>query len=239
MNQHQQPCLWRKDTWKDQWPISALIATTLVIFLTGLLGYWRSWERPFWDWLGLLIIPVLLGLGGIWFNNQTRKSEQELASRERENDREIAKDRVREDALQRYLDRMSELVLDKNLRESKPHDAMRTMARARTLTVLRSLDGNRKGQVARFLHESEEKMGWGKSSGAGPIRLKTRVIEAIIDLQDADLGGANLRGVNLSSVRRWTNKELAQASSLVGATMPDGTKMTEEAWEEFKKHSRR
>jgi hypothetical protein len=65
MSQHRQPLFWRKDTWKDHWPIAVLIATVLVIFLTGLLGVWRSWERPFWDWLGLLIIPVILGLGGI------------------------------------------------------------------------------------------------------------------------------------------------------------------------------
>jgi hypothetical protein len=39
-------------------------------------------------------------------------------------------------------------------------------------------------------------------------------------------------------VHGCTNEQLAQAESLVGATMPDGTKMTKEAWEELKKHSR-
>jgi hypothetical protein len=140
--------------WKDHWPVAVLTATVLVIFLTGLLGVWRSWERPLWDWLGLLIIPVVLGLGGIWFNNQTRKSEQELASRERENDRQIAEDRVREEALQRYLGNMKELILDKGLRKSEKDAEERNVARAMTLTVLRSLDGNRKGHILRFLYES-------------------------------------------------------------------------------------
>jgi hypothetical protein len=67
----------------------------IVIVATGFLGYWRSWGRPFWDWLALLIIPVVLGLGGVWFNNQARKSEQALAREERENDREIAVDQAR------------------------------------------------------------------------------------------------------------------------------------------------
>jgi uncharacterized protein YjbI with pentapeptide repeats len=48
-------------------------------------------------------------------------------------------------------------------------------------------------------------------------------------------GGTNLSGANLSGAIGWTNEELAQAESLVEATMPDGTVMTEEAWEEFKK----
>jgi hypothetical protein len=32
-----------------------------------------------------------------------------------------------------------------------------------------------------------------------------------------------------------TNEQLAQAESLIGATLPNGMKMTKEAWEEFKK----
>jgi uncharacterized protein YjbI with pentapeptide repeats len=63
------------------------------------------------------------------------------------------------------------------------------------------------------------------------------------NLSDADLRGANLRGAyliqaNLSGARGWTNKQLAQALSLLGATLPDGTVMTEEAWEEFMKRHR-
>jgi hypothetical protein len=46
---------------------------------------------------------------------------------------------------------------------------------------------------------------------------------------------ASLFGADLSGAEKWTNEQLAQAESLVGAMMPDGTQMTEEAWEEFKK----
>jgi uncharacterized protein YjbI with pentapeptide repeats len=322
--------------WKDHWPIFALLATALVIVVTGVLRIWRSWERPFWDWLGLLIIPVLLGLGGIWFNSQTRKSEQALAQEERKNSLKIAEDRVREDALQRYLDRMSELVLDKNLRKSKRDDAVRATARARTLTVLRSLDGYRKGQVVRFLHEADL-IGRVVMVESGELRAQEAIIDleaanlsnadlsradlsgtrlsnadlssanlngarltfaklshanlldadlsfanlldadlsfadlrgatlflpelhnadlSFANLESADLGGGdltddfmiafdyslldtvNLRGANLRGAKGLTNKKLARAESLVEATLPDGTEMTEEAWEEFKKHYR-
>ena len=55
------------------------------------------------------------------------------------------------------------------------------------------------------------------------------------DLKGAELGIADLREANLTDAKGWTNEQLAQAESLVGARMPDGQIMTEQAWEEFKK----
>jgi uncharacterized protein YjbI with pentapeptide repeats len=52
------------------------------------------------------------------------------------------------------------------------------------------------------------------------------------------LNNADLDGANLSGAKEWTNEQLAQAESLFGATMPDETKMPDEAWEEFKKQYR-
>ena len=48
---------------------------------------------------------------------------------------------------------MTELLLDKKLRESEV-DEVRAVARARTFTVLRRLDGERKGALIRFLIRS-------------------------------------------------------------------------------------
>jgi hypothetical protein len=203
--------------------------------ITTILGYWQRWAwtgletKSAWDWLELLIIPLVLALGALWFNNQSRrreleqelarrkseqelafqarKSEQDLARRERENDREIAQDRVREEALQRYLDRMQELILDKGLRTSGKDAEIRDVARARTLAVLRSLDGNRKGHVVRSLYESNS---IGKAVAVREESGVTRILlEAIIDLRTADLSfanlfdailmGANLNNTNLSN----------------------------------------
>jgi uncharacterized protein YjbI with pentapeptide repeats len=89
---------------------------------------------------------------------------------------------------------MSELVLDKNLRDSRPRDAVRATARARTLTVLRSLDGYRKGQVVRFLHEADL-IGKVVMVESGDLRAQ----EAIIDLEAANLSNADLSGTRLSN----------------------------------------
>jgi uncharacterized protein YjbI with pentapeptide repeats len=67
------------------------------------------------------------------------------------------------------------------------------------------------------------------------------------NLSGANLGpdryipyGANLRNANLKGVKGWTNEQLAQAISLIGATLPDGTLIkTEEESEEFKERYRK
>jgi hypothetical protein len=93
-------------------------------------------------------------------------------------ERDIAADNQRENALQAYLDILSELLLHENLRNSSEDEEgqkiarVRTLldlrgvpirsgpmeaqkiARVRTLTVLQRLDAKRKGSVLRYLHES-------------------------------------------------------------------------------------
>jgi uncharacterized protein YjbI with pentapeptide repeats len=54
---------------------------------------------------------------------------------------------------------------------------------------------------------------------------------------DTLLVNATLRGVDLSGAEGWTNDHSLQVASLSGF-MPDGTWMTEEEWEEFKKRYR-
>jgi hypothetical protein len=66
-------------------------------------------------------------------------------------------------------------------------------------------------------------------SGITNIRLeRCRLVRA-------NLERVNLREADLSGAEGWTNKQWVQAASLVGATLPDRTTMTEEDWEEFKK----
>ena len=143
----------------------------------------KSAPKTLWDWLGLLIIPAVLGFGAIWFNNQARKSEQA-----------IAQDRAQEEALQRYLDTMQGLILDKGLRATDSNKEIRDVARVRTLAVVRSLNGNRKGHVVRFLHEADL---------IGPPKEESgewQPEKAIISLKDADLSTVYLEGVTLSGV---------------------------------------
>jgi hypothetical protein len=241
--------------------INLLIGTLAVLALIGfvILAYRLNWEwtglvsipqnperRTVWDWLDLLIIPLVLALGALWFNNQSRKSEQT-----------IAQERTRDDALRSYFDKMSELLLDKNLGGSDKGSVEQIVASARTLAVIRSLEGDqrgRKSQVIRFVIESNliGKIGLNNTDLSFTELLAANLSHANLSdahLINARLSGADLSHANLRDAKGWTNRQLAQALSLVGATMPDGTfttrfrgmtfsTMTEEAWEEFKKQYR-
>ena len=110
------------------------------------------------------------------------ETEHQATEERAENERAIALDNQRERALQEYIDKISELVLEKHLRESKVEEEVRTLARVRTLTALRGLDSPRKGSVLQFLHE------------AGLICVD----QPIIPLKGADLSEADLKGVDLS-----------------------------------------
>src|SRR5688572_26778794 len=120
--------------------------------------------KTLWDWMELLIIPLILAMGAFYLNRSEREVERERVERrakfERQRaeenadlEREIATDRQQEAALQAYLDRMAELLLEKELRTTE-NEEVRNVARIRTLTVLRGLDATRKGLLLRFLYEA-------------------------------------------------------------------------------------
>src|SRR3712207_6525576 len=121
-------------------------------------------------------------------------------------------------------------------------DSLITVARARTLTVLPRLGGDRKARVVQFLYESglitKDKVIVDLLKGAdlhganlGEAQLSYANLSRA-NLSEADLSGADLSGADLSGATGWTEEQLDLAKSLKGATMPDGQKY--EDWLESK-----
>jgi hypothetical protein len=58
--------------------VTGIIALVIVIIVVG--GYAFGWEwtgfskRKLWDWLQLLVIPVVLAAGGFWFNTSPTRT---------------------------------------------------------------------------------------------------------------------------------------------------------------------
>jgi hypothetical protein len=133
----------------------------------------------------------VIAAGGIWFNRQQRERELEIARGQREQELGIAERRTQDEALQAYLDQMSEMLIPNkdqpSLYRARPGDSLSSVARARTLTVLPRLDGERKGRVVQFLYES------GLISSANPL-----LDLGGADLSEADLSEANLSGADLA-----------------------------------------
>ena len=155
--------------------------------------------RPLWDWLQLLIVPLVLAAIGFWFTasqdarqqrieNQRAQQAQNIEDKRAKAERALAKQRAQDEALQAYLAQMSNLMLDKNLLESEQGDAVYTLAQARTATVMTRLDSDGNKTVLGFLWNSGL-VGESSNSSAG---------ESVNLFRHIDLRGADLRGRNLA-----------------------------------------
>lgn len=108
--------------------------------------------KTLWDWMQLLVIPLVLAIGAFYLERSERAVDRKTAEDRARLERELATDRQQEAALQAYLDRMAEL-LEKEKPLSPENEAMWNVARVRTLTVLRGLIAARNGTVLRFLRD--------------------------------------------------------------------------------------
>lgn len=195
----------------------ALILLTTIIVAVWLflnifnlnLPTWTGFQhKTLWDWLELLIIPAVISFG-VFLLNQNQKLSDQIKTEEV----------TRENALQQYLDKMTELLFGDQRKLSGENSKERNMARTRTLTVLRGLDGERKGIVVKFLYETTLIQG----------KDKEVVIQLIAsDLSYANMSATNLREVNLNG----TNLYYAnfRSSDLSGAFLQNsflyGTKLS-------------
>src|SRR5215211_7745859 len=160
------------------------------------------------NWLpivGALLVPVVIALG-IWgimwqlekLENQRAQQAQKLENQRAKADRELAERRAQDEALQAYLDQMSQLMLDRKLLEAEPGDPVHTLAQARTSTVILRLDAEHNASVTRFLSNAGLVV-----SGEASARLLSEIALPHATLSDAhlpnaDLFDANLLGANLS-----------------------------------------
>ena len=149
----------------------------------GRLWQWTEFgERSGWEWMQLLIIPVVIGVAGLWFNWAQDARQREDAQTRAQAQLEAEEERTQEEALQQYNNVMRSLLLEEDLLDSQEGDAVRELARARTLGVLNILDSDRKRIVVLFLRETS---------------LISSYEDTIVDLSGANLRDANLREARL------------------------------------------
>ncbi len=155
-------------------------------------------NKTLWDWLQLLIIPLALAVVALVFQLANTRTEHQIAKERYEQDQQLALDKQREDLLQAYLDRMSELLLKGGLRSSEVDAEVRNVARVRTITILFQLDARRIGYVFAFLREAGI---MSTTSNSSVVSLKEADLHAVnwsqANLYHADLSGADLREANL------------------------------------------
>ena len=264
-------------------PWLRLLAAGLLALALALLAWqlyrvaWAGFAgKTLWDWMDLLIVPIVLAIGGWLLNRSEKEREEQVTARREAINRDIATDTQRETTLQTYFDRMSDLLLTENLRGSEEKSEVRAVARVWTLTVLRRMDRERKVIVLRFLYEADlihAGRGIVNLNGADFARATlahinlaqadlhridltgASLFEAYLrnadlrgatlraanlrgaklynaalqgaDLRSADLTGAKLKNVSLQGANlrgaQVTEQQLAEARSLRGTIMPDGS----------------
>jgi uncharacterized protein YjbI with pentapeptide repeats len=113
-------------------------------------------------------------------------------------EQELTDQRAQDEALQAYLDQMSTLMLERDLRHAEVGDEIQTVARARTLTALGRLDPSRKRALMQFITEAglvqgsiNEKALTSRSTG----RKEAFEGVPVISLSGADLSGTDLREI--------------------------------------------
>jgi hypothetical protein len=117
------------------WAIRCALVVGLVAGVASVV------DKGLWDWLELLVVPAALAIAGLLFTGSQQRAAQADAER-----------RAQDQALQDYLDRIGQLLIDKDLRNERDTTDLRQLARGHTLSVLERLDGRHKGSVLRFLY---------------------------------------------------------------------------------------
>jgi hypothetical protein len=195
--------------------------------------------KTLWDWLSLLGVPASLIILGYRLQQIQQKRAEEAAKALRERDekaakelrerdekaaqelRDLAADETKEEVLQVYFDRVSVLLVEKNLlaiSANRLHPGGKELIssslnviRARTLSILQRFknDIERKNSVIGFLLEAD-------------IVNKLKLDLSGADLSGVDLSHANLSHANLKSVN-LSHADLGCANlyraNLVGANL--------------------
>ncbi len=166
--------------------------------------------KTLWDWLQLLIVPIMLSLITVAFTWQQDTRQQRLEDQRAQQaqrienqraaaEREIQEQRAQQATLQAYIDQMGTLLLDRGLRNASEDSDVRRLARARTLVVLDALGSDRQNRVFRLLEETEL------------IQARPPDQPPIISLKYANLQKLELKG-----------KQLLRGSDLTQAKLSGG-----------------
>jgi uncharacterized protein YjbI with pentapeptide repeats len=217
---------------------AVIIAAVLLVLIRFLvLPSYREYgpgfeKRTLWDWLDVLIFPTVLAIGAVLYDWREKRRDKKQEEGEQQRQQLAIKEQTQAAALQSYLDQMSDLLVNQQLRGcSRDSDACK-LAQARTLAILLNLDRTYKRHPLKLIAQldligkdaplvSLKNAGLDTADLSEVTLLNVSLEEA--DLRLADLTGANLNGSDLTwadlrgaDLRRavLTNACLARANLL-------------------------
>lgn len=193
--------------------LSSIALLLLVIIRPDLAPSWSGFgqtpqpeagvepAKDLWDWLQLLAIPLFLGVGAWWLGSSLLTTGQSVVRNRVQSERELEEARQHRAALEAYFDNMSDLLIEGRLHAGGNRgSSVRSVAHARTLALLRTVDGKHRGEAVQFLYDS---------GLVGPAR--------IVELRRADLSNAQLAGAVLTKAYFWQAN--LSGANLAGANL--------------------
>jgi uncharacterized protein YjbI with pentapeptide repeats len=148
---------------------------------------WSRWTgfrgRTVWDWLQMLVVPLMLVAVGFWFTTQQEVRQQQIEDQ-----------RSQDTALQAYFDGMTNLLIDEQgtqLRKLEPDTEVQRLIQARTETLFAILDKDREVSVVLFLARSDV------IPKGDPLVSLAGIDLSFIDLRGIDLSETSLAGSTL------------------------------------------
>lgn len=203
----------------------SVLLFSLSILLVIIISNWISnfkWsgfqKKSFWDWLQLLIVPLMLAFGAFYLN---------YASETR--DKQIAEEGKQQELLKDYFSKMQTLIVEtKKSKESQPNPdrapllpEFQPIAQALTLAVLDELDGKRKGKIIIYLAKSglinkDRPLIDLETANLQKLELNNNWTGSLIQITGADMTEAQINDIN------FANSNLAR-SNLSHATLKDVT----------------
>jgi uncharacterized protein YjbI with pentapeptide repeats len=227
-----------------QW-LTVIVAVAVTLGILIYIGYGLQWTgfgprrtgdsalppKTLWEWLQLLIIPAMLAVGVYLLNQRQRQHEVQIQQAQKEREETAAIQRAQDEALGAYLDQMSDLIVDREMRKKPDDPDLRRLAQARTLAILLGLDQDRKRRPLKLIYElslimKEEPILNLKNAGLDTADLSEITLHDAclreVDLRLANLRGADLKGSDLREADlRGANLSNANLSDtvLVGANL--------------------
>ncbi|CCI38803.1 pentapeptide repeat-containing protein [Microcystis aeruginosa] len=198
--------------------VSTLVLAIIFVLISNFK--WSGFQKKsFWDWLQLLIVPLMLAFGAFYLN---------YASETR--DKQIAEEGKQQELLKDYFSKMQTLIVEtKKSKESQPNPdrapllpEFQPIAQALTLAVLDELDGKRKGKVISYLADSKLITANIKDQKSKPvIDLRKANLKEIV-LEDVSLDGLSITGADMTEAKLTevilTNSNLV-SSKFINATL--------------------
>lgn len=186
---------------------NVLFGILAILILAYLIwqGYKQNWTgfnitpnysgyRPgkyLWDWLEIIIVPLVLTLIGVYFNARQKKVEIENAT-ETEKRRTIQNQiKEQESELSRYFEKINDLILRDGLAKESASLEVKSIARSMTTEIFQRISIEYAPKVINYLYENHL---------IGKENCKVNlsgVALARIDLSERNLNNVNLSGIKI------------------------------------------